>query len=267
MTEATLLTVDKLEVVYHRAITAVQGVSLRVQAGQIVAILGTNGAGKTTSLRAISGFLGIDDARVTDGSITFKGRRIENHPPHAITRLGIVLVPERDKVFPNLTVAENLAAPFAPSARQRSANEEFAYHIFPKLRELRHRTAGLLSGGERQMLAIASALVCQPQLLLVDELSLGLAPAMVEELSTRLIQIRREHGLAMVIVEQNAAVALALADYGYVLENGRCVLDGDTARLRAHGDIQEFYLGQAADSERRSYRSVKQYRRSRRWYG
>lgn len=267
MTEATLLAVDKLEVVYHRAITAVQGVSLRIQAGQIVAILGTNGAGKTTTLRAISGFLGIDDARVTDGSITFKGSRIENRPPHAITRLGIVLVPERDKVFPNLTVAENLAAPSAPSARQRRTSEEFAYHVFPKLRELRHRAAGLLSGGERQMLAIASALVCQPQLLLVDELSLGLAPAMVEELSARLIQIRREHGLAMVIVEQNAAVALALSDYGYVLENGRCVLDGDTARLRAHGDIQEFYLGQAADSERRSYRSVKQYRRSRRWYG
>ena len=267
MTEATLLAVDKLEVVYHRAITAVQGISLRVQAGQIVAILGTNGAGKTTTLRAISGFLGIDDARVTDGSITFKRSRIENHPPHAITRLGIVLVPERDKVFPNLTVAENLAASFAPSARQRGASEEFACHVFPKLRELRHRAAGLLSGGERQMLAIASALVCQPQLLLVDELSLGLAPAMVEELSARLIQIRREHNLAMVIVEQNAAVALALSDYGYVLENGRCVLDGDTARLRAHGDIQEFYLGQAADSERRSYRSVKQYRRSCRWYG
>ncbi|HUN96575.1 MAG TPA: ABC transporter ATP-binding protein [Bradyrhizobium sp.] len=267
MTETTLLAVDKLEVVYHRAVTAIQGVSLRVQAGQIVAILGTNGAGKTTTLRAISGFLGIDDARVTDGGITFKGRRIENHPPHAITRLGVALVPERDKVFPNLTVAENLAAPFAPSARQRGASEEFAYHIFPKLRERRHRVAGLLSGGERQMLAIASALICEPLLLLVDELSLGLAPAMVEELSARLHQIRREQSLAMVIVEQNAAVALALADYGYVLENGRCVLDGDAARLRAHGDIQEFYLGQAADKERRSYRSIKQYRRSRRWYG
>ncbi len=266
MTAAALLAVDKLEVVYHRAVTAVQGISLRVHPGQIVAILGNNGAGKTTTLRAISGFLGIDDARVTDGAIAFKGRRIENNPPHAVTRLGIVLVPERDKVFPNLTVAENLAAPFAPSARQRSASEEFAYHIFPKLRELRQRAAGLLSGGERQMLAIASALVCEPQLLLVDELSLGLAPGMVEELSARLIQISREHGLAMLLVEQNASVALALADYGYVLENGRCVLDGDIARLRAHDDIKEFYLGQA-DSERRSYRSVKQYRRRRRWYG
>ncbi len=262
-----MLRVEKLEVVYHRAITAVQGVSLVVHAGQIVAILGTNGAGKSTTLRAISGFLGIDDARVTDGSVTFNGRRIENRPPNAITRLGVVLVPERDKVFPNLTVAENLAAPFAPLARRRGRDQEMVYHSFPKLADLRNRTAGLLSGGERQMLAIGSALVCHPQLLLIDELSLGLAPAIIDDLAARLVQIRQELGLTIVIVEQNAAVALGISDYGYVLENGRCVLDGDSARLRTHGDIQEFYLGQAAGSERRSYRAVKQYRRSRRWYG
>jgi branched-chain amino acid transport system ATP-binding protein len=267
MSETALLQVEKLEVVYHRNITAVQGISLSVHAGQIVAILGSNGAGKSTTLRAISGFLGVDDARVTDGSVTFNGRRIENRPPNEITRLGIVLVPERDKVFPNLTVAENLAAPCAPWARKRGASEEFVYHSFPKLADLRNRAAGLLSGGERQMLAIASALVCRPQLLLVDELSLGLAPAIVADLTARLVQIRNELGLTIVIVEQNAAVALGVADYGYVLENGRCVLDGDSARLRAHGDIQEFYLGQSAGSERRSYRAVKQYRRSRRWYG
>jgi branched-chain amino acid transport system ATP-binding protein len=267
MSGAALLSVEKLEVVYHRTITAVQGISLTVRAGQIVAILGTNGAGKSTTLRAISGFLGIDDAAVTDGSVTFKGRRIEHRPPNEITRLGIVLVPERDKVFPNLTVAENLAAPFAPSAVKRGAGEDFVYHAFPKLAELRRRQAGLLSGGERQMLAIASALVCRPQLLLVDELSLGLAPAIVGDLAARLVRIRHELGLTIVIVEQNAAVALDIADYAYVLENGRCVLDGDSARLRAHGDIQEFYLGQSAGRERRSYRAVKQYRRSRRWYG
>jgi len=262
-----LLRIDKLEVVYHRTITAVQGISLTVHHRQIVAILGSNGAGKSTTLRAISGFLGIDDARVTDGSITFDGKRVENRPPNEITRLGIALVPERDKVFPNLTVAENLIAPFAPAARKRSASEDFIYHAFPKLAELRNRAAGLLSGGERQMLAIASALVCHPQLLLVDELSLGLAPAIVADLAARLLRIRQELGLTIVIVEQNAAVALDIADYGYVLENGRCVLDGDSARLRAHGDIQEFYLGHSAGSERRSYRAVKQYRRSRRWYG
>lgn len=261
-----LLTVDKLEVVYHRAITAVQGVSLAVKPGQIVAILGTNGAGKSTTLRAISGFLGIDDARVTEGSVTFKGERIENRPPNEITRRGIVLVPERDKVFSNLTVAENLSAPFA-RRREARDREDLVFQFFPRLRDLRRRTAGLLSGGERQMLAIGSALMCQPELLLVDELSLGLAPVVVEDLMERVVQIRRELDVTIVIVEQSAAAALGVADYGYVLENGRVVLDGDSARLRHHGDIQEFYLGQADGAERRSYRAVKQYRRTRRWYG
>lgn len=267
MSESALLTVEKLEVVYHRAITAVQGISLSVRKGQIVAILGTNGAGKSTTLRAISGFLGIDDARVTDGSVTFNGKRIENRQPNEITRLGIALVPERDKVFPNLTVIENLTAPFAPAHYNRRDNEDLAYQFFPRLAELRGRTAGLLSGGERQMLALASALVCRPELLLVDELSLGLAPVVVQDLMARLVQIRHELGTTIVIVEQSAAAALNVADYGYVLENGRVVLDGEGARLRAHGDIQEFYLGQTSSSDRRSYRSVKQYRRSRRWYG
>ena len=261
-----LLTVDKLEVVYHRAITAVQGVSLTARAGQIVAILGTNGAGKSTTLRAISGFLGIDDARVTEGSIVFKGQPIANRPPNEIARRGIVLVPERDKVFPNLTVSENLSAPFARGRDERD-REALVFQFFPKLADLSGRTAGLLSGGERQMLAIASALMCAPELLLVDELSLGLAPVVVEDLMARVVQIRDELGITIVIVEQSAAAALAVADYGYVLENGRVVLDGDGARLRQHGDIQEFYLGQAGGAERRSYRTVKQYRRTRRWYG
>ena len=267
MIEPALLTVEKLEVVYHRTITAVQGISMLVKKGQIVAILGTNGAGKSTTLRAISGFLGIDNARVTDGSITFNGKRIENRQPNEITRLGIALVPERDKVFPNLTVVENLAAPFSASRYNRQESEEISYQYFPRLAELRNRTAGLLSGGERQMLALASALVCRPELLLVDEMSLGLAPVVVDDLINRLAQIRRELGITIVIVEQSAAVALSIADYGYVLENGRVVLDGVGARLSAHGDIQEFYLGQTSGSDRRSYRSVKQYRRSRRWYG
>src|SRR5262249_22246755 len=159
--------VEKLEVVYHRSITAVQGVNLTVKQGQIVAILGTNGAGKSTTLRAISGFLGIDDARVTEGSVTFKGRRIENRPPNEIARGGIVLVPEREKVFPNLTVAENLSAPIAPGLThaERRHREEAVYQSFPRLADLRSRIGGLLSGGERQMLAIASALMCKPELL------------------------------------------------------------------------------------------------------
>ena len=266
---APLLAVDKLEVVYQRAITALQGISLTVAPGQIVGILGTNGAGKSTLLRAISGFHGLDDAEVTEGTVTFKQTRIENGQPHANTKLGIALVPEREKVFPNLTVAENLLVPVAarvgrPEQRRREAQ---VYHFFPRLADLRQRTAGLLSGGERQMLAIAGALVCRPELLLVDELSLGLAPVVVDDIMGRLVEIRRELSLTMMIVEQSAAVALQVVDYGYVLENGRIVLDGDAARLRDHPDIQEFYLGQSSGGTRRSYRTVKQYRRNRRWYG
>jgi branched-chain amino acid transport system ATP-binding protein len=267
MTEP-LLAIEKLEVVYKRAITAVQGITLAVGPGQIVALLGTNGAGKTTTLRAISGFLGLDDARVTEGAIAFKGARIENAQPHENTRRGIVLVPERDKVFPNLTVAENLTAPVPRGTTQaeRRQREALIYEFFPRLGDLRSRVGGLLSGGERQMLALASALVCRPELLLVDELSLGLAPVVVEDLLRRLIEIRRELGITILLVEQSAVVALEIADYGYVMETGRIVLDGTAERLRSHPDIQEFYLG-SKSGERRSYRDVKQYRRSRRWYG
>jgi branched-chain amino acid transport system ATP-binding protein len=262
-----LLQVEKIEVVYKRVITAVQGITLSVGPKQIVAILGTNGAGKTTTLRAISGFLGLDDACITEGTISFGGRRIENAPPHDVAARGIVLVPERDKVFPNLTVAENLAVPVSgasPSERRRQDDQ--IYSLFPGLAELRQRIGGLLSGGERQMLAIAGALMFRPSLLLVDELSLGLAPVVVQDLTRRLLTIRDELDIAILLVEQSAAAALAIADYAYVMENGRIVLDGDRERLKSHQDVQEFYLGQAS-GERRSYRAVKQYRRSRRWYG
>jgi branched-chain amino acid transport system ATP-binding protein len=262
------LQLEKVEVVYKRVITAVQGVTLSVGERQIVALLGTNGAGKTTTLRAISGFLGIDDARVSEGAISFDGARIENRPPHEISHRGVVLVPEREKVFPNLTVAENLAAPVPRGAHagERRRLQEQAYHFFPRLADLRGRIGGLLSGGERQMLAIAGALMCRPRLLLVDELSLGLAPVTVQELTRRLLAIRGELGIAILLVEQSAAAALEIADYAYVMENGRIVLDGDRERLKSHQDVQEFYLGQAGGA-RRSYRDVKQYRRSRRWYG
>ncbi len=271
MTEHTsgvpLLMLDNVEVVYKRAITAVQGVSINVFAGQIIAILGTNGAGKSTTLRAITGFLGLDDARVTEGTIRFKGEAIENARPDSVARSGLVLVPEREKVFPNLTVAENLMVPVSTvAAAARRQREAFLLERFSALARLRNRTAGLLSGGERQMLAIAAALVAHPQVLLIDEFSLGLAPSIVAELAATLVEIRRELDLTIVVVEQSAPVALSIADYGYVLENGRVVLDGSAERLRNHPDIQDFYLGQTA-GERRSYRTVKRYRRNRRWYG
>ncbi len=179
-----------------------------------------------------------------------------------IAARGIALVPEREKVFPNLTVAENLEAPVG---RDRAAQER-VYHFFPRLAELRNRVGGLLSGGERQMLGIGAALMCSPALLLIDELSLGLAPVVVQDLTARLRAVRDELGIAILLVEQSAAVALDIADHAYVMENGRIVLDGDRERLAGHQDIQEFYLGQGS-AGRRSYREVKQYRRSRRWYG
>ena len=262
-----LLRLEGVEVVYHRVITAVQGISLEVPRGGIVALLGTNGAGKTTTLRAISGFIGLDDARVTEGAIVYRGERIENRAPHRVTALGIALVPERSKVFENLTVAENLEAVVPRPGADRRRLAESVYELFPALARLRLREAGYLSGGERQMLAIGTALACAPDLLLVDELSQGLAPVIVEELAGRLQRVRRETGTTVLLVEQNAHVALEIADYGYVMENGRIVLDGSPDRLRAHADIQEFYLGAGGGSRRRSYRDVKQYRRSRRWYG
>ena len=256
-----MLNVENLEVTYHRVSTAVQGVSLKVPEAGIVALIGNNGAGKTTTLRAISGFLGLDDASVTDGAVQFQGKRIENWPPHRVARLGVALVPERSKVFESLSVDENLDA----SVGDGQVSKDMVYEYFPPLAALRRRAAGYLSGGERQMLGIGSALMCAPRLLLVDELSLGLAPLVVHDLIQRLRTVRERLGTAVLIVEQNAQVALEMADHAYVMENGRVVLDGTPERLRAHQDIQEFYLGGAGT--RRSYRDVKQYRRSRRWYG
>ena len=265
----TILNIEKLEVVYHNVSTAVQGVSLKVMDNQIVALLGTNGAGKTTTLRAISGFLGVDDAKVTEGFIEYRGEQIQNKPPDTITKKGIVLVPERDKVFDNLTVEENLQAcvPLRESKISRQETYKRIFDYFPALKGVKNRLGGYLSGGERQMLSLSTALLCSPRLLLVDELSLGLAPFIIEELMNLLRVIRDEQQVTEFLVEQNALAALEIADYGYVIENGRIVFAGDPVRLKNHQDIQEFYLGQGERESQKSYRDVKQYRRTRRWYG
>lgn len=267
---APLLHLDKVEVIYHKVVTAIQGVSLEVGQGRITTLLGANGAGKTTTLRAISGFLGSDNARVTDGEIWFDGASIGNFQPHQVTERGIVLVPERNKIFETLTVFENLEAAVpntggSAKSQRRLIDQTFEY--FPRLALAKGRLAGYLSGGERQMLAMGTALICAPRLLLIDEMSLGLAPRIVEELLERLLVLKKDLGLTVLLVEQSAHLALDVADYGYIMENGRIVLDGTAERLRDHKDVQEFYLGQSGDESRRSYRDVKQYRRSRRWYG
>ncbi len=258
-----LLDIRQLEVVYNRVATAVQGVSLEVKEHDIVAMIGTNGAGKTTTLRAISGFLPAEDVAITDGSIMFGGRSIAGAMPHLVSRQGIVLVPERSKLFETLTVQENLHFNLT---RQRQQIRDRVLAYFPRLAERQSQVAGYLSGGEKQMLAIGMALMCEPRLLLVDELSLGLAPIVTSEIMSILQNINRELGIAMLIVEQNAASALAVASFGYVLEGGRVVFKGPAASLMQHQDIKEFYLG-SGEGQSRSYRDLRQYARKRRWWG
>jgi branched-chain amino acid transport system ATP-binding protein len=264
-----LLEVLGNEVVYNHAALAIQGVSLAVERGQIVALLGTNGAGKTTTLRAISGFLGSDIAAITQGTVRLEGERLNGRPPYEIARRGVALVPEREKIFETLTVDENLASSVyagRDGGRGRAAMLEQVFAYFPILAERRRQVAGYLSGGERQMLAIGRALLCGPRLLLVDELSLGLAPRIAGELLEILARLRADLGVSILLVEENASAALEIADRGYVIEHGRIVYEDAAAALREHADVREFYLGFGAAGAR-SYRDVKQYRRRRRWHG
>ncbi len=261
-----MLEVENLEVTYNRVIVAVQAVSLKVSENSIVALLGTNGAGKSTTVRAISGFLPVDDAEIKKGAITFDGQSILGLPPYDVARHGVVLVPERRKIFETLSVEENLRIASRFGGAEPSGDMEQLFEIFPVLAERRQQTAGYLSGGERQMLAISQALLCKPKLMVVDELSLGLAPFLVKELMARIREMRAKFNLSVLLIEQDASSALAIADYGYIMEGGRIVYEGAADKLRSHGDVQEFYLG-SGDSARVSYRDVKQYRRSRRWWG
>lgn len=262
------LAIENLEVTYNRVIVAVQGVSLKVPANSIVALLGTNGAGKSTTVRAISGFLPVDDAEIKKGSIQFERQSVLALPPYRIARRGIVLVPERRKIFETLTVWDNLRLSHGASGidREWSRKVEQLFDIFPRIAARKDQIAGYMSGGERQMLAIAQGILCEPKLLLVDELSLGLAPHLVQELMAQLHRLRKEFGISILLIEQDALSALEIADHGYIMEGGRIVYEGAPDKLRGHKDVQEFYLG-SGESGRVSYRDVKQYRRSRRWWG
>ncbi len=267
-----LLRLNNVEVIYSHVILVLRGVSIEVPAGKIVALLGANGAGKTTTLKAISGLLRTQEGEVTRGSIEFEGRRIDRLSPEDIVRVGIVQVLEGRRLFPHLTVEENLVV--GALARRRDSNGspasrdlEQVYHYFPRLRDLRKRTSGYLSGGEQQMLVIGRGLMARPRLMLLDEPSLGLAPLLVQEIFHVVRQINAEAGVSVLLVEQNARVALDVAHYAYVMETGRVVLDGPSEQLAQNEDIKEFYLGLTQLGERKSYREVKHYKRRKRWLG
>lgn len=261
------LDVRNLEVVYQRIIAVLHGVSLSIPSGDIVTLLGPNGAGKTTTLRAIAGLLQVHDGELRKGRVHLDGADITRMASARRVRSGIVQVLEGRQVFPALTVAENLATGAHTRQRARPAiadTEAWVYELFPRLAALRGAKAGYASGGEQQMVAIGRALMASPRVLLLDEPSLGLAPVLIEEIREVLVQINQE-GTSMLLVEQNAAMALSVAAHGYVLENGRVVMDAPADKLAKDDDVREFYLGLGSEGSRTRYRDVKHYRRRKRW--
>lgn len=267
-----MLKLNNVEVVYSDVVLVLRGVSLEAPEGKIVSLLGANGAGKTTTLRAISGLLKTQQGKITRGSIEFDGQRIQQMAPEQIVKSGIIQVMEGRRLFRHLTVEENLLIG-AAGRPERASNADVArdleqvYSYFPKLRDMRRRTSGFLSGGEQQMLVIGRALMAHPRLMMLDEPSLGLAPLIVDEIFAVIRQISQQSGVSILLVEQNARIALSVADHAYVMENGRVVLDGPASQLAENEDIKEFYLGLTQVGERKSYRDVKHYRRRKRWLG
>ena len=264
-----MLLVKNIEVAYMKVIQVLRGVSLEVHEGKIVALLGANGAGKTTTLKAISGMLKTEEGEVTDGSIEFDGKRIDGYGPEVIAAMGISQAMEGRRVLEHLSVEENLLVG-AYCRKDRSGVKkdlELVFDYFPKIKLLRQRTSGYLSGGEQQMLVIGRALMARPRLMLLDEPSLGLAPLIIEDIYRIIDRIRGDQKMAILLVEQNAMAALGIADEGYVMENGRIVMGGPADKLRDNEDIREFYLGLSAVGSRKSYREVKHYRRKKRWLG
>jgi len=262
-----LLELNNVEALYSDVILAVKGISVKVPKGKCVTLLGANGAGKSTTLKAISNLISCEDGRVSGGSILFEGDAIDNREPAEMVRRGVVHVAEGRKVLRHMTVEQNLIVGghmvSGQVARQRL---DKVYQRIGRLAALRGRTAGYLSGGEQQLLVIGRALMADPKLVMIDEPSLGLAPLMIEEVYALLGNLK-ESGLTLLIVEQNTRVALDLADYGYVLEGGRVVLEGAASDLKSNEDVREFYLGLNMEGERKSYREMKHYRRRKRWLG
>ena len=262
-----MLKLNNIEVAYLNVIRVLHGVSLSVDDGQVVALLGANGAGKSTTLKAISGLLHAEEGEVTEGSIEWNGKRIDNRNAEEIGRLGIIQALEGRRVFEHLSTEENLMVG-AYQRRDYGAIKDdlsMVYQYFPRLKELRRNTAGYLSGGEQQMLVIGRAIMASPKIMLLDEPSLGLAPMLVEEIYDIVGRFNKEHKTSVLLVEQNVRVALSVADYGYVMENGRIVLDGSADFLRHNEDVREFYMGLSATGTRKSYREVKHYKRRKRW--
>jgi branched-chain amino acid transport system ATP-binding protein len=259
-----VLEINNLEVVYNKVVLVLRGVSLTVADGQIVALLGGNGAGKTTLLRALTGLLDLHGGDITKGEARYDGKNLLTQQPDAIVRGGVGHVMERRRILPDLTVEENLlAGAFIRRDREVKDDLEAQYERFPVLGDRRSGPAGYLSGGEQQMLAVARALMARPRMLLMDEPTLGLAPLLVEEVAETIRALNRE-GISVLLVEQNAAIALEIADHGYVLETGKLVHDGPADELAEDEDVREFYLGTGGGT-RRNYREVKHYRRRKRW--
>ena len=262
-----MLKLNSIEVTYLNVIRVLHGVSMAVEDGAIIALLGANGAGKSTTLKAISGLLHIEEGEVTDGSIEWNGERIDKKNAEAIGKLGIIQALEGRHVFEHLTAEENLIVG-AHNRRDRHAvrqDMEMVYHYFPRLKELRRNTAGYLSGGEQQMVVIGRAMMATPKLMMLDEPSLGLAPLLVEEIYDIIKRFNTEQKTSILLVEQNVRIALSIAHYGYVMENGRVVLDGSADFLKNNEDVKEFYMGLSALGTKKSYREVKHYKRRKRW--
>ena len=262
-----LLSVNNIEVIYDHVILVLKGVSLHVPEGGIVALLGANGAGKSTTLKAISGLLRTERGEVTKGVVELQGQPLHRRNASDIVRSGVVQVMEGRHVFEHLTVEENLLTGAYTRRNAREIADDLArvYNYFPRLTERRTVRAGYVSGGEQQMLAIGRALMARPRLMLLDEPSMGLAPMLVQEIFGIVSRLNREEKVAVLLAEQNAAMALNFAQYAYVMESGRIVLDGDARTISDNEDIKEFYLGLTGVGQRKSYRDVKHYRRRKRW--